>query len=183
MGNNRARSSTRVNLRTPCVFIIYINYLPPTINTLVIPITFADDTSVVITSENLDEFGRLANAVVSYMSKWFTANKLALNLDKTNTIKFTTNNALQCLLSTGYDNYLEESVHTKFLGLLIDNHLNWKSHIDQLVSKLITACYAIRTLLHISNSDTLKTIYFAYFHSLMRYGIIFWVIRLTARGY
>jgi hypothetical protein len=32
----------------------------------------------------------------------------------------------------------------------------------------------IRPLLDITNIDTLKTIYFAYFHSLMRYGIIFW---------
>jgi hypothetical protein len=29
-------------------------------------------------------------------------------------------------------------------------------------------------MLHISNIDTLKSIYFAYFHSLMKYGIMFW---------
>jgi hypothetical protein len=72
------------------------------------------------------------------------------------------------------DKYVEESVHTKFLGLQIDNHLNWKNHIDQLVPKLSGACYAVRSLLHISNTDTIKSIYFAYFHSLMKYGIIFW---------
>jgi hypothetical protein len=49
------------------------------------------------------------------MSKWFAANKLALNLDKTN-IKFITNNTPQYPLSNGYnDKYIEESVHTKFL--------------------------------------------------------------------
>jgi hypothetical protein len=53
----------------PLLFIIYINDLPPAIITLAIPIIFADVTSVVNTSENLDEFGRLANMVVSYMSK------------------------------------------------------------------------------------------------------------------
>jgi hypothetical protein len=36
------------------------------------------------------------------------------------------------------------------------------------------ACYAVRSLLHISNTDTLKSIYFVYIHSLMKYGIIFW---------
>jgi hypothetical protein len=46
--------------------------------------------------------------------------------------------------SVGYnDKYIEESVHTKFLGLKIDNHLNWKNHINQLVPKLSGACYAI----------------------------------------
>jgi hypothetical protein len=33
---------------------------------------------------NLDDFCMLSNRVLSLMSKWFAANKLALNLDKTN---------------------------------------------------------------------------------------------------
>jgi hypothetical protein len=61
--------------------------------------------------------------IVLYPSIWFTANKLALRLDKTNILKFTTNNALQCPLSIRYnDKYLEEPVHTKFLALQIDDH-------------------------------------------------------------
>jgi hypothetical protein len=115
----------------PLIFIIYINDLPQTVNTLAIPIIFADDTSVIISSKNLDDFCRLANRVVSHMSKWFAANKLALNLDKINIIKFLTNNSPQCPLSIGYnDKYIEESVHTKFLGLQIDNHLNWKNQFS-----------------------------------------------------
>jgi hypothetical protein len=47
-------------------------------------------------------------------------------------------------------------------------------NVNQLVPKLSGACYAVSSLLHISNTDTLKSIYFAYFHSLMKYGIIFW---------
>jgi hypothetical protein len=76
---------------------------------------------------------------------------MTLNLIKTNIIKFTTINAPQCPLSIGYnDKYIEESVQTKFLGLQIDNHLNWKNHIEQLIPKLSGACYAVRSLLHIS---------------------------------
>jgi hypothetical protein len=40
----------------PLLFITYINDLPKTINTLAIPIIFADDTSVIISSKNLDNF-------------------------------------------------------------------------------------------------------------------------------
>jgi hypothetical protein len=115
----------------------------------------------------------LSNRVLSHVSEWFTANKLALNLDKTNITKFMTNNSPQCPLSIGYnDKCIEESVDTKFLGLQIDNHLKWKNHIDQLVPKLSGACYAVRSVLHISNTDALKSIYFDYFHSLVKYGII-----------
>jgi hypothetical protein len=60
----------------------------------------------------------------------------------------------------------------KFLGLQIDNHSNWENHIDQFVPELSGACYAVRSMSHISNTDILKSIYFAYFHSLMKYGII-----------
>jgi hypothetical protein len=37
------------------------------------------------------------------MSKWFAANRLALNKDKTATIKFVTNNSPQNVLNVGYN--------------------------------------------------------------------------------
>jgi hypothetical protein len=87
----------------------------------------------------------LSNRVVSLMGEWFAVNKLTLNLDKTNIIKFMTYNSPQFLLSVGYEyKYIEESVYITFLGLQIDSHLNWKTHIDQLVPKLSGACYAVK---------------------------------------
>jgi hypothetical protein len=43
----------------------------------------------------------------------------------------------------------------------------------QLIPQLDRACCAVGFMWHISSIDTLKTVYFAYFHSLMMYGIIF----------
>ena len=43
-----------------------------------------------------------------------------------------------------------------------------------MVPKLSKAWYAIRSKVHISNINTLKSVYYAYFHSVTRYGIIFW---------
>jgi hypothetical protein len=43
-----------------------------------------------------------------------------------------------------------------------------------MIPKLSRACYAIRSMSHINSTDTFKSIYFAYFHSIMKYGIIFW---------
>jgi hypothetical protein len=73
------------------------------------------------------------------MSKWFTANKLFLNLYKTNIIKFITKNLPQYPLNTGCnDDHIEAGVKTKFLGLQIDDHLNWKTHIQEIF--LVTRC-------------------------------------------
>jgi hypothetical protein len=58
--------------------------------------------------------------------------------------------------------------------LQIDIHLNWTNHTDKLMPKLSEACYVVRSMLHVSKTDTLKSVYFAYFHSIMKYGIIFW---------
>jgi hypothetical protein len=56
---------------------------------------------------------------------------------------------------------MEESINIEFFGLQIDNHLNWMNHISQIIPKLS------------SNTDTLKSICFACFDSIMKYGIIF----------
>jgi hypothetical protein len=50
----------------PLFFIIYINDLPPTINTLANPIIFADDTNVTISTKKFDDFCRISNIVLSY---------------------------------------------------------------------------------------------------------------------
>jgi hypothetical protein len=43
-----------------------------------------------------------------------------------------------------------------------------------MIPKLSRACYPVSSVSHISSTATLKSIYFAYFHSIMKYGIIFW---------
>jgi hypothetical protein len=109
------------------------------------------------------------------MSKLFTANKLALNLDEQSMIKCITNHTRQYPFNFRYnDKYMEDSVNTKFLVFHFGNHLNCENHVDQLVPKLSAVCYAVASVLHVSNADTLKLIYFACFHSEMKHGIIFY---------
>jgi hypothetical protein len=69
---------------------------------------------------------------------------------------------------------LTEVTNFKFLGLHIDNHLNWRRHIEWILPKLSAACYTIRKLSHVLHIDVLKIVYFANFHSVVEYGIIFW---------
>jgi len=73
---------------------------------------------------------------------------------------------------TARGNYVTSSSNTKFLGLIIDDSLSWKAHIDQMMSKLNTACFVIRKIQAIMSPETLRMVYFAYIHSIMSYGII-----------
>jgi hypothetical protein len=52
--------------------------------------------------------------------------------------------------------------------------MNWKSHIAKILPKLRGACFAVRSMYPYSSLNMLKKIYFAYFHSVISYGIIFW---------
>jgi hypothetical protein len=86
------------------------------------------------------------------MIKWFAANKLILNVEKTNIMKFVTKNLPHCALTIGYKNkYIEEVVSTKFLGIHLHNHLNWKDHIDQIIPRLSAAYYVVRQIYHFVN--------------------------------
>jgi len=65
-------------------------------------------------------------------------------------------------------------MNVTFLGLETDEHMNWKTHIEFMLPKLIRVCYVIRYLKHYSTTETLTIAYFVYFHSAMMCGIIFW---------
>ena len=73
------------------------------------------------------------------------------------------------------DNILiEREKVTKFLGVLIDENMNWKNHIDYItnkVSKNIGILYQARDYISKSN---LKQLYFAFVQSCISYGIIAW---------
>jgi hypothetical protein len=56
------------------------------------------------------------------------------------------------------------------LGMITENTLFWKAHIDKLIPKLCTACYAIRTVKPFMCQVNLKSVYYSYCHSLITYG-------------
>ena len=69
---------------------------------------------------------------------------------------------------------LTNVTQTKFLGLIIEDTLSWKQHIDYVINKISIACYALRNIKYIVPLDTLELIYFIYINSIINYGIIFW---------
>jgi hypothetical protein len=102
------------------------------------------------------------------MTKRFVANNLVPDLNKTNMMKFITKNSPHSTLHIGYKGkYVEERVNTKFLGLQTDNRVNWKNSYEEAIPKSSAACYTVRSMVHMSNINILKSIYYAYFHSVI----------------
>jgi hypothetical protein len=68
-----------------------------------------------------------------------------LDFSRTEFIKFKTKNILWQDIKVLYNNInISNSAHMKFLGVNIVNRLSWKTHIDSPLSKLSSACYAIK---------------------------------------
>jgi hypothetical protein len=99
----------------PLLFLLYINDLSK-------PLLFSDDTSIIFTNSKYEDFKNDINIVFESLNKWFKANKLSLNFDKTHYIKFTTKNSRQIDLEISYANKLiSKALDTKFLGRHVEN--------------------------------------------------------------
>ena len=74
--------------------------------------------------------------------------------------------------------YLSKSV--KYLGIKIDENLNWKQHIHDIAIKLNRANALLSIIRNYVNKLTLRTIYFAIFDSHINYANLIWGQNLHA---
>jgi hypothetical protein len=109
------------------------------------------------------------------LNVWFNTNLLSLNFNKTHYLQFKTTNSSTIEIDISYNNkHIVNNLNSQFLGITVDSSLSWKNHIDGLMVKLSNACYAIRSLRPFVSQESLRMIYFSYFHAVMSYSIIFW---------
>ena len=72
----------------PLLFLIYINDFPLSVKKIGNPILFADDTSIIISNMNPEEFKNNIKLVLNERIMWFNSNFLTLNCDKSHLIQF-----------------------------------------------------------------------------------------------
>ena len=158
----------------PLLFIIYTNDLPNSLNSSTC-ILFADDTTIIYSSHNLDILFKNVSHDLSSLSEWFKANKLSLNVSKTNyiLIKNSNNTLLNHSLKIG-DEKIQQVNTAKFLGIMIDDKLNWNVHIKHCKNKLSSGLYALNSSKHILSHEHLKSLYYTLIHSHLTYGLLLW---------
>ena len=138
-------------------------------------VNFADDTNLLACGKDFPSTLRKVEDLMCRTNIWFNNNKLVLNKDKTVAVTFQTKQNLELpnVIQVG-DTDMRLSKSTRFLGIEIDSTLSWKDHVEYLSKKLNTVHYSIRVLKTYLDKKQLLMIYHANFHSLLRYGIIFW---------
>jgi hypothetical protein len=154
----------------PLLFLLYVNDLPKAIEHKDTLIQFSDDTSILITSPNTTQLQNDFNFAFEQLNKWFDTNLLFLNFDKTYFIQFMNKSTYASDIYIKYgDKQISSTFNTKFLGLFVNDTLSWKTHIEFIMSKLNSACYALRSVKPYMSQNILKMIYYSYFYCLMTY--------------
>ena len=159
----------------PLLFLIYVNDLPNASKKLTFYL-FADDTNIYYESKDLFNLIKIVNKELRLVKKWLDANKLSLNIDKTNYIIF---HSSSVNVPSGSDikigkKHIKRVKFVKFLGLLLDEHLSRKYHLSELSKKIARTCgmfFKIRNLLPL---DVLFCLYNALFLPFLQYGLIVW---------
>jgi hypothetical protein len=106
--------------------------------------------------------------------KWFQSNQLFLNPIKTTVVQFTPTKVPTVLNIQYAGHTFPQAEVVRFLGLQLDKQITWRNHLHFLLNKLSKACFVLRRLHYVPDIDALKLVYFAYFQSVVKYGIVFW---------
>ena len=102
---------------------------------------FVDDINLFLSHKNIDTLFDNMNVELSNVSTWFKLNKVSLNVDKTKWLllhplskKLSLPQTLPKLLIENI--HIERENVTKVLGVIIDENLSWKQHIDIVSTKI-----------------------------------------------
>ena len=126
---------------------------------------FADETSIRVTTQEVLQTA-LKKTLFGIIS-WFKANFISFNFDKMHYLQFWTKNYIDTTLHFNCLNKTIANVpYTKFLGWVVDDTVTWDNHIDQLISRLNSACYAVRVVKAVLSRKALRILYFSYPHSI-----------------
>ena len=169
----------------PLLFLLYINDIINCSDNCEF-VLFADDTNIFVSGDSAREVYVTANRVLSDVNEYMLANQLHINASKCCYIHFQPglSRAKQtCARARPYDRecklllnncQLKQVQSTKFLGVIIDEGLNWEAHIEHLEKKLNSCIVMIKRIRKsIPESEYLK-IYNALFMSHLSYCISCW---------
>ena len=118
----------------------------------------------------------LVNSETLKLSDWFKANKLFLNIQKSNYIIFKPRQRRDELtLSIEMDGFKMNQVkEVNFLGVILDETLSWKPHISQVESAVSKSVGVIRKSSFCFTRTALCTLYYSLVYSYLQYCILAW---------
>ena len=158
----------------PLLFLLYINDIA-SVSNIISSILFADYTTLFCSSKHLQELTAIVNNELGNIMQWLNANKLSVNIDKTNSMLFRPkgkNEICPSIPICGTNIIVVDSA--KFLGIVIDNRLNWVEHVKCISRKIAKGIGIIIKARKSFESETLLNLYNALIFPYISYGIQVW---------
>ena len=116
------------------------------------------------------------NKDIENLSAWFRSNSLTLNIDKTKFIIFRPKRKeLNYNGTLKLGNYTIDKVqHIKFLGVYIDEFLDWELQIKKILVKMAAGNYSLKMIKNLLPKNLKKLVYFANIQSHVSYALSAW---------
>ena len=129
----------------PLFFLLFINDMK-NCSELLKFIQFADDTTLLFSSTNIEQLNNILESEGNKVIKWLNANKLIINLTKTNCMLFSNKRGDPQIKVKLNNTELEAKKEATFLGVIIDNKLTWKPHVKHISNKISKSIAILRIL-------------------------------------
>ena len=159
----------------PLLFLLYMNDLNQAIKFCKVH-HFADDTNLSCLSNSIKKLKKLVNSDLKHLVNWLNANKISLNVKKTEMVIFKFKQKKfegdLKIKFCGKRLYPTESV--EYLGVNIDTNLSWEYHVNDLSIKLNRANALHSKIRKFVILKILRSIYFAIFDSYLSYCCFVW---------
>lgn len=158
----------------PILFLIYINDLV-NVSENCKYVIFADDTTLLFADKNILMLHNILKHELGLVKQWITHNKLNLNLNKTNLIFFKNrSDTSEFPPVIVEDKTIQQVPHTKFLGVFVDEHLNWKTQIRSVCTKLSKASGILYRVRNQLTQKALLSVYFTLCYPHIIYCVSVW---------
>lgn len=159
----------------PLLFLVYVNDFIK-VSHLLMPILFADDTNIFLSGKSLEEVLNVMNGELKKVVDWLNANKLSLNVNKTNYMIFRSKTRGIDVVNELFINgvRIDKVEFSKFLGVTIDSKLSWEKHISYVKGKVARGLGILVKARKSLNASTLKTLYYSMIYPHFTYCIEVW---------
>lgn len=171
----------------PSLFLVYINDLCQQTLTKGKIFTYADDTALVFHGETWDEVKQNAEIGLYRVSQWLRANLLTLNVTKSTLVQFSFSKVKPQQIDVKYHEcnspsgnvpcscvIMGKSRTVKYLGVILDDKLNWKQHIELTTTRIRKLIWIFKKLRNVADLELLRMVYYALAQSVIGYCIGIW---------
>lgn len=141
---------------------------------------FADDIVLTVSGETLEEVGMLATEAIDMVESWMRGVKLEIAHHKTEVLMISNRKVAQQAKIMVGGHTITSKRALKYLGVMLDDRLNFNSHVDYACGKAAKAINAVARIMPNNGglSSSNRRLLASVSSSIIRYGVAAWIAAL-----